>query len=962
MSGECSCLPGWAGLHCNESCPQDTHGPGCQEHCLCLHGGVCQPDSGLCRCAPGYTGRHCASPCPSATYGVNCSARCSCENAIACSPIDGTCVCKEGWQRGNCSVPCPPGTWGFGCNASCQCAHEAACSPQTGACTCTPGWHGTHCQLPCPKGQFGEGCASHCDCDHSDGCDPVHGRCQCQAGWMGTRCHLPCPEGLWGASCSNTCTCKNGGTCSRENGSCVCAPGFRGPSCQRSCQPGRYGKRCVPCKCANHSSCHPSNGTCYCLAGWTGSDCSQRSQEPFTMMPTSPVAYNSLGAVIGIAVLGSLVVALVALFIGYRHWQKGKEHQHLAVAYSSGRLDGSEYVMPDVPSSFSHYYSNPSYHTLSQCSPNPPPPNKVPGSQLFASLQAQERPVGAHGHDTHATLPADWKHCREPLPAPLDRGSSRLDRSYSCSYSSSNGPGPFYNKGPISEEGLGASVASLSSENPYATIRDLPSLLGSPRESSYVEMKGPPLGSPARQPPQLPDSQRRRHPQPQRDSGTYEQPSPLTHDRDSVSSQHPLPPGLPPGHYDSPKNSHIPGHYDLPPKSSGAVTKKGDRGTKEKPATALPPVCEEEPKNPEEYQCTGVLETDFTELCTRSGYTKFPKVVIRPYPHSPSDSSSVLWKVGLTDKTLTMFIALLPLCSSTLRNVSLEANPLPEQSYHKLMAVDSTIAHLSLRNNNIDDYGAQLLGQALATLHSCNRTLMSLNLAFNHIGDEGAGYIADGLRLNRSLCWLSLAHNRIQDKGARKLAEVLRPFELTHAEVVQRRRLLLEKGSQERSRSPSSSRHGDSKTEREKNQLMGVSSFALMDKTDKTQTTKTPRGLGKKKEKSGEVVKKEEKTGSGQSPIQGTPKKEDSTKAGKGRNRITEVGLEAFLATVQYQAQFFKSKTASKGPVGPLWLCLEKNCFSPQCPAYLMIQKLTLTSDPNSKAKHREEAATTAST
>lgn len=57
MNGECSCLPGWAGLHCNESCPQDTHGPGCQEHCLCLHGGVCQPDSGLCRCAPGYTVR-----------------------------------------------------------------------------------------------------------------------------------------------------------------------------------------------------------------------------------------------------------------------------------------------------------------------------------------------------------------------------------------------------------------------------------------------------------------------------------------------------------------------------------------------------------------------------------------------------------------------------------------------------------------------------------------------------------------------------------------------------------------------------------------------------------------------------------------------------------------------------------------------------------------------------------------
>lgn len=45
----------------------------------------------------------------------------------------------------------------------------------------------------------------------------------------------------------------------------------------------------------------------------------------------------------------------------------------------------------------------------------------------------------------------------------------------------------------------------------------------------------------------------------------------------------------------------------------------------------------------EEYQCTGVLETDFAELCTRSGYTDFPKVVPRPRPHPtfvPSASMS----------------------------------------------------------------------------------------------------------------------------------------------------------------------------------------------------------------------------------------------------------------------------------------------------------------------------------
>lgn len=277
-------------------------------------------------------------------------------------------------------------------------------------------------------------------------------------------------------------------------------------------------------------------------------------------MPTSPVTHNSLGAVIGIAVLGTLVVALIALFIGYRQWQKGKEHEHLAVAYSTGRLDGSDYVMPDVSPSYSHYYSNPSYHTLSQCSPNPPPPNKVPGSQLFVSSQAPERPSRAHGRENHVTLPADWKHRREPH----ERGASHLDRSYSCSYSHRNGPGPFCHKGPISEEGLGASVMSLSSENPYATIRDLPSLPGEPRESGYVEMKGPPSVSPPRQSLHLRDRQQRQL-QPQRDSGTYEQPSPLSHNEESLGSTPPLPPGLPPGHYDSPKNSHIPGHYDLPP-------------------------------------------------------------------------------------------------------------------------------------------------------------------------------------------------------------------------------------------------------------------------------------------------------------------------------------------------------------------------------------------------------------
>ncbi|XP_066894810.1 platelet endothelial aggregation receptor 1 isoform X7 [Kogia breviceps] len=566
IDGACVCKEGWQHGNCSVPCPPGTWGFGCNASCQCAHEAACSPQTGACTCTPGWHGTHCQLPCLKGHFGEGCASRCDCDHSDGCDPVHGHCQCQAGWTGTRCQLPCPEGFWGANCSNICTCKNGGTCIPENGNCVCAPGFRGPSCQRSCQPGRYGKRCVP-CKCANHSSCHPSNGTCYCMAGWTGPDCSQPCPLGHWGANCAQLCQCRHGGTCHPQHGSCFCPPGRTGHLCLEGCSPGVFGDNCSqPCQCGPGERCHPETGACVCPPGHSGAPCRIGSQEPFTMMPTSPVAYNSLGAVIGIAVLGSLVVALVALFIGYRHWQKGKEHQHLAVAYSSGRLDGSEYVMPDVPPSYSHYYSNPSYHTLSQCSPNPPPPNKVPGSQLFASLQAPERPGGAHGHDNHATLPADWKHRREPPPGPLDRGSSRLDRSYSCSYSNRNGLGPFYSKGPISEEGLRASVASLSSENPYATIRDLPSLLGSPRESSYMEMKGPPSGSPPRQPPQLRDSQRwRRHCQPERDSGTYEQPSPLTHDRDSVGSQPPLPPGLPPGHYDSPKNSHIPGHYDLPP-------------------------------------------------------------------------------------------------------------------------------------------------------------------------------------------------------------------------------------------------------------------------------------------------------------------------------------------------------------------------------------------------------------
>ncbi|XP_042296346.1 leucine-rich repeat-containing protein 71 isoform X2 [Sceloporus undulatus] len=350
--------------------------------------------------------------------------------------------------------------------------------------------------------------------------------------------------------------------------------------------------------------------------------------------------------------------------------------------------------------------------------------------------------------------------------------------------------------------------------------------------------------------------------------------------------------------------------------------KKSERGARDKNAAL-----EEEARNAakkaehgeEEYQCTGFLEQDFAELCTRAGFQEIPKVVIRshthgttaveePDPQAEKEGSTTLaqiqskyayfrpsiqvelehedpkstreifirswkieekmlavlakclpalshlqalrlWKVGLTDLTFTTLLSILPNCT-TLKTLALEGNPLPERSFYKLISEETTLAHLSLRNNDIDDEAAFLIGQALSSLKSSNKTLASINLSCNHITNVGATHIANGLRLNRSLLSLSLANNQIGDEGALKLAEVLGPFALTHMEVVERRRLLLEKECQERGRLPQ--RHFELKTERPTSHVSNTT-------IDKLQATKTTKTTNKKKEKELAKREKEEK-------------------------------------------------------------------------------------------------------
>ncbi|XP_072423592.1 leucine-rich repeat-containing protein 71-like, partial [Chiloscyllium punctatum] len=187
------------------------------------------------------------------------------------------------------------------------------------------------------------------------------------------------------------------------------------------------------------------------------------------------------------------------------------------------------------------------------------------------------------------------------------------------------------------------------------------------------------------------------------------------------------------------------------------------------------------------------------------------------------------------------------MCFCLCRSVVLDGNPIAGHPYHQLLTEDSPFQNLTLRNNKIDDAGAKLIGEALSTIKKSNKTLMTLNLSFNHITDVGAGYIAAGLRLNRTLVWLNLAYNQIGDQGASKLAEVLAPFALTHEEIVERRILLF--NSQERQNSPNLFRRPDSKSDRSTSQIGSNTALEKLDKTGKG-----AKGSSKKKDKKDPVV------------------------------------------------------------------------------------------------------------
>ncbi|XP_078666652.1 leucine-rich repeat-containing protein 71-like isoform X2 [Branchiostoma floridae x Branchiostoma belcheri] len=338
-----------------------------------------------------------------------------------------------------------------------------------------------------------------------------------------------------------------------------------------------------------------------------------------------------------------------------------------------------------------------------------------------------------------------------------------------------------------------------------------------------------------------------------------------------------------------------------------------------------------------------------------------------------------LWNVGLTDNTLAQFSAVASQCLN-LRTVKLDGNPVPGEGFHQLIGEDSMIVSMSLRSCKISDKGALLIGKALSTVKTRNQSLCVLNLNSNLITDVGACHLSNGLRMNRTLLILSVANNAIGDEGAKQLGEVLSRFALTHEEVVERRKLISEKGTPDIRISPIPKRSES------RDRPMSQSSRSQLDKSvaksgrsSSKAKKKDDKGKGKDDKKKESVAKttkgKGRQSGGKKGPAAGTITTEPETpevqeiinplleeaeslngelfipgnrvliNLNVSRNKIGEAGLKALLKGIQYQITLTTLGSRSGG-TGLMRLSLQKNGFPPDHELYTKIQELMVTRDP----------------
>lgn len=301
------------------------------------------------------------------------------------------------------------------------------------------------------------------------------------------------------------------------------------------------------------------------------------------------------------------------------------------------------------------------------------------------------------------------------------------------------------------------------------------------------------------------------------------------------------------------------------------------------------------------------------------------------------------WNVGLTEKTLQLLASFLPQCVN-LKNVILDGNTVKEENWYELIGEESLVQNLSLRYCQITDKGAISIGHCLGSAKKANTKLVSLNLTGNSIGDPGAEAIAGGLRMNRTLLALTLTSNHIGDSGVAKIAEALSRFPLSHEEVVERRKLISDRGSPDRNKSVMESLSDISKTS------VAADAAKTLGKTK-----------DKKKDKSKTNAQEAESCEAvnmdghdqinpllevadyieGQSWIAGN---RTLISLNLTRNAISEVGLNSLLKAIQYQTTLTLDNRSMGS--GLMRLLVNKNRFRPDNETFIKLNEKMLPKDP----------------